>query len=229
MTSSPNARSAATTIYTASSPALGQWSGISYGNQNLSCGNFVGGLKAAIVAISGNKVTVRVEKGIDGTFASTGTAYIKAGNNFCGNIAGSTPILSNHYYSLIDFWCTFDGNQTVNFIPSVTLTNGVRMYAPTIAIKAVTPIETTTVLPIVYYQGKTGGLPYGTVYGTVNGVEVISNGPNTTTTGARQYYNRIDIGLPYQCVHLIRKYFMQKYNKAMGSNSDAKDFYVNLF
>ncbi len=115
-------------------PVLSTWTGVSSGTQNLSCGSFQGGLKAVVTGIVGDKLTVQIQKSNGSTFGSTGTGYIKA-LNACGNIAGSSSLLSSYYYVNIEFWATFTSGS-VQFVPSITLANGVKMYAPTITVTA---------------------------------------------------------------------------------------------
>jgi hypothetical protein len=115
-------------------PVLNTWTGVSSGTQNLSCGTFQGGLKAAVIGIVGNKLTVQIQKSNGSTFGYSGTGYVKA-LSACGNIAGSSSLLSSYYYVNIEFWATFTSGS-VQFVPSITLSNGVKMYAPTITVTA---------------------------------------------------------------------------------------------
>ncbi len=131
------AMAASNVYYTASYPALGAFTGVSSANMSLSCAPFQSGLKASIVSISGNKITVKIQKGLWSQWGVNGTAYVKAGNNACGDIQGSTTIYSYQYEALIDFWVNFTGDgNVVQFTPSVSLNNGLKYYAPPISIRS---------------------------------------------------------------------------------------------
>lgn len=116
------------------SPTQNTWTAVSTVATGTSCAVFQSGLKAKVIAVSGNKITIQLQKGNGSTFGSAGTAYIKA-TSLCGNIAGTSAIQSSFYYANVDFWCTFSSG-TVSFSPSITLSNGVRMYAPMITVTA---------------------------------------------------------------------------------------------
>ena len=128
---------ASNVYYTASYPAVGAYTGVSTANMSLSCAPFQSGLKASIVSVSGNKVTVKIQKGLWGQWGVNGTAYVKAGSNACGDIQGSTTIYSYQYEALVDFWVNFTGDgNVVQFTPSVSLNNGLKYYAPPISIRS---------------------------------------------------------------------------------------------
>lgn len=205
------------------SPALNVWTASSTIAQATNCAVFQSGLKAKVIAIAGNKITVQIQKANGSTFGRTGTAYMKA-SSVCGNIAGTSTIQSSFYYANVDFWCSFTSGR-VSFSPSITLSNGTRMYAPLITVNA---LNNDSSLPVSIYQSQTGGLRFGTIYGTVNGVSVISNGP-TISSSTRETYNGYDVGYKYQCVNLIRRYFWQKFGKKMGEGFNAKDFFGNAY
>jgi surface antigen len=205
-------------------PSQNNWTATSTIATGTSCAIFQAGLRAKVIAISGNKVTVQIQKGNGSVFGSTGTAYIKA-TSLCGNISGSSTIQSNFYYANVDFWCTFSSGN-VSFSPSITLSNGVRMYAPmiTITAKEMTP----PALPTQIVASKLGGLSVGSLYGYVSGVAVYSNGPtaNLNTYGANREGN-VYFGEKWQCVEFMRRFYYKAYGFYISKTGNAKTFYGN--
>ena len=115
-------------------PLLNVWTASSTTTESNSCASFQSGLKAKVISIVDNKITIQIQKANGASFGNTGTGYVKAIST-CGNIAGNSTIQSNYTYVNIDFWATFTAGS-VNFSPSITLSNGVRMYAPLITVSA---------------------------------------------------------------------------------------------
>jgi murein DD-endopeptidase MepM/ murein hydrolase activator NlpD len=144
LTEIPLAYAVSATTYT-TSPATNAWTVYSSGSAKTctyqgASNTFLPGLKARVVSINGNIINVEIMKNYGGTFGASGTGYIKA-QQPCGNIAGNASILSNYTYVRVSFTCSFT-SESVSFVPTVTLTNGTKMFSNAITVTAKTVANT---------------------------------------------------------------------------------------
>jgi CHAP domain len=192
--------SAAAAVTYTTSTSIGSWTNGSSGNLNLSCGLFQGGLKAKVTSIVDNKISVQIQRTDGKPFGAGGTGYMKA-TDPCGSIAGNSSWSRTDFYFIdVTFWATFTSGS-VTFYPTITLSNNVKMYANPII---VTAKEVSS--------GTTGGLQYGSFYGSSNGVNVYSNGSNPLY-GSDDYntVNGYNTGMKWQCVEFVNRYYLQVY------------------
>ncbi len=128
--------SASASVSYTTSPSINNWTVSNSSTERLSCGTFTGGLKASVIGIDANKITVRIQQNNNAVFGRVGTAYIKVSSP-CGNIAGNTSwTRTDFFYIDVVFWATFESGE-VSFIPTIQLNNGVRLHANRISVKAI--------------------------------------------------------------------------------------------
>lgn len=70
---------------------------------------------------------------------------------------------------------------------------------------------------------------YGTLLGEFNGVTVYSNGRSSYVSNQSHYIDGKYIGMKWQCVEYIRRYYYQKFGLNLGDKhrGDAKTFWAN--
>ena len=201
-----NAVAATTTTYT-SSPSIGMWTVGSNGNLNLSCAKFQSGLKAKVTSINGDNVNVQIQKTDGKAFGVAGTAYSKA-TTPCGTVAGSSSWTRTDYnYIDVSFKLTFTSG-TVAFYPSITLKNGILMYANPITFTAKTVVQTE------YFVSPVSVSPYS--YCKFASTDCYKKGhhhtgvdyPGTTSSGAFAIGDGTVVGVEY----------MSKNDHGMGNN-----------
>lgn len=68
--------------------------------------------------------------------------------------------------------------------------------------------------------------PYGTAIDSLNGVKVFYNGDWRTTTGRNRAPNGYNLGIKWQCVEFVKRYYYEHFKHEMpDSYGDAIDFY----
>jgi surface antigen len=192
-------------------PAVGTFPSNLVGALVGSCGTFHGGnIRAKVTAISASQITVEISKIGGSSFSKNGTAYIKAAS-VCGGVAGSATYTATATTVNVTFNATF-ASGLVTFFPEVISSSGDRYFA--------TPI-------MVYTSWLAASQPYGTAFGTVNGVTVYSNGASPSY--ASNSYNTvgtINTGMKWQCVEFVNRYYLQVYGMNIRiAGTDAWQYY----
>jgi hypothetical protein len=77
---------------------------------------------------------------------------------------------------------------------------------------------------LVLAAGESRADPYGTLLGTVNGVQVYSNGSTGTVSNAYYTLSGYQTGMKWQCVELCSRYYWVVYKKQIGGG-DASTWY----
>ncbi|MGL5485228.1 MAG: CHAP domain-containing protein, partial [Shewanella sp.] len=69
----------------------------------------------------------------------------------------------------------------------------------------------------------------GDVIDSLNGVEIYYNGGVNTNEGRNLSLDGYNLGIKYQCVEFVKRYFYQRYQHQMpDSFGHARDFFDNL-
>jgi glutathionylspermidine amidase/synthetase len=61
--------------------------------------------------------------------------------------------------------------------------------------------------------------PFGTYLGSFNGVVSYSNGSTSNVSNQSNYVNGTYIGMKWQCVEYVRRYYLSRYGKNLYTGS----------
>lgn len=170
-----------------------------------SCGSHSGSILSAKVTYqspsNGDQFTIQVFKQGNGTFSSSGTAYIRAAS-VCGGIGNSASYSAGTASINLPITATFSRGLT-HFYPITVDASGNRYYAEPVLVYT-TPMYDAT-------------WTYGAVLGTVNGVELKCNA-NTTNQHSTN---------TYQCTEFCIRYYSQVYGRNISGMGDATNWFAN--
>lgn len=191
-------------------PSIGTYTANSSGNLSGGCGTFTGGtIRAKVTSVNGSQITILIGKSDGSTFTTSGTAKVMAAS-VCGGLAGTVSYSSGVSSVNVTINATFSQGIT-HFYPVVFSSNGLKYYSEPILVYT-NPIYTTSTT-------------FGTLLGTVDGVEVRYN-PLGYVSNINNTYNGTTTGMKWQCVELVNRYYLQVYGMDIRiSGTNAYQYY----
>lgn len=187
--------------YTCTSPGLNQWTSCSVPNQNISCGNFIGGtIKMSLTSIQNGKyATFKVVKCNGNTFQKRGTLYIVT-DAPCGT-AHTYRNFSSNMNQWEEYFNLFHQSGSMKFYGIIVLSSGERYITDPVTVSA---------------SGGSGNpAGFGQSSGSYNGVTVYSMGDGKMGFKSNEYNytNNICVGYKWTCDEFVNRYYLLKYNK----------------